>query len=323
MGHALLVVPVAVVTSSLTALWWFVGLAALTSPVRGGVVAGPLRPMSLSVGGPESHLAVSLGLTAPAERAVFAVVLGCSALLTLPLVTRACVAVQAGLGRLLPGDPGAPLRGLDRSGGGWRAVQGPGAAAEVVALRRLERDIHDGPQQRLVRLAMDLGRAEYHFEARPQVAREAIAGALVQAEETIAELRALSRGVAPPLLTDRGLPAAVAALAAYCVIPVELDLGRLGHRPGAAVETAAYFVVAEALANVAKHSRAGHCEIGLRHGGGVLRVWVRDDGVGGAAVVKGHGLRGLEERLWGVGGRLRVVSPEGGPTVVTGEVPCR
>jgi signal transduction histidine kinase len=195
--------------------------------------------------------------------------------------------------------------------------------AEAAALRRLERDIHDGPQQRLVHLAMELGRAQYHFDSRPQAVREALADAIVQAQDALDELRALSRGIAPPVLADRGLSEALCALAARSVVPVELDAVPLNRRLDAAVETAAYFVVAEALTNVAKHSQASRCVIGLRHIGRTLRVWVTDDGIGGAALAKGHGLQGLDDRLHAVGGRLRVTSPGGGPTTITAELPCR
>jgi signal transduction histidine kinase len=137
------------------------------------------------------------------------------------------------------------------------------------------------------------------------------------------ELRALSRGIAPPILVDRGLHAALTALAARSTVPVQLDADPVNRRLEAAVETAAYFVVAEALTNVAKHSHADRCAIGLRHSAGSLRVWVTDDGVGGAALDKGHGLRGLDDRLHAVGGRLWVTSPDGGPTTITAELPCR
>jgi signal transduction histidine kinase len=194
--------------------------------------------------------------------------------------------------------------------------------AEAAALRRLERDIHDGPQQRLVRLAMELGLAQHHFDSKPEVVREALADAIVHAQEALDELRALSRGIAPPILVDRGLGEAVTALAARSTIPVELDAGPLDRRLDAAVETAAYFVIAEALTNVAKHSHARQCAVGLRHSEGTLRVWVTDDGAGGAALDKGHGLQGLDDRLHAVGGRLRVTSPSGGPTTITAELPC-
>jgi signal transduction histidine kinase len=215
------------------------------------------------------------------------------------------------------------IRGLEYERDSARAQTVAAVTAEAAALRRLERDIHDGPQQRLVRLAMELGRAQHHFDSKPEAVREALADAIVQAREALEELRALSRGIAPPVLTDRGLREAVTALAARCTVPVELEAGPLDRRLDAAVETAAYFVVAEALTNVAKHSGARRCAIGLRHGGGTLRVWVMDDGTGGAALDKGHGLRGLDDRLHAIGGRLRITSPDGGPTTITAELPCR
>ncbi len=324
-AHAVVVLPVVLVTSLATALWWWVGVVTSTVGLRGGYTPGSLRPETLRAGTPESHIDVSLGLTSPADRVVFGTVVGLLALFTLPLMTRACVAVQAGLGKLLLSDASAlhrRIRGLEQERDTARAQTVAAVTAEATALRRLERDIHDGPQQRLVRLAMELGRAQHHLDRRPEAVREALADAIVQTEEALEELRALSRGIAPPILIDRGLREALTALAARSTVPVELDAGPLNHRLDAAVETAAYFVIAEALTNVAKHSHADRCAVILRHSEGTLRVLVTDNGVGGAAVAKGHGLRGLDDRLHAVGGRLRVTSPGGGPTTITAELPC-
>ena len=328
-AHAVVVLPVALVTAVVTALWWFVGLGAATAALRyEGTPAGSLRhmrPMTLSAGSAQSHIALSLGLTSPAGRVAFGTAAGVLLLFALPLVTRACVAAQAGLGQALLSDTSALHRrisGLEQERDSARAQTVAAVTAEATALRRLERDIHDGPQQRLVRLGMELGRAQHHFDSRPEAAREALADAITQAQEALEELRALSRGIAPPILTDRGLHAALTALAAQSTVPVEVDAGPLNRRLDAAVETAAYFVVAEALTNVAKHSHAHRCAIGLRHSAGTLRVWVTDDGAGGAALDKGHGLRGLDDRLHAAGGRLRVTSPHGGPTTITAELPC-
>ncbi len=324
-AHAVVVFPVALVTSVVTALCWFVGLGAATAALRDRYTSpGSMRPETLYLGSAQSHIALSLGLTSPDERLAVGTAVGLLLLLTLPLVTRACVAVQAGLGQALLSDASALHRrisGLEQERDTARAQTVAAVAAEATALRRLERDIHDGPQQRLVRLAMELGRAQHHLDSRPEVVREALADAIVQAQEALEELRALSRGIAPPILADRGLSEALTALAARSTIPVDLDAGPLDRRPDAAIETAAYFVIAEALANVAKHSHARRCAIGLRHGEGTLRVWVTDDGVGGAALDKGHGLRGLEGRVHAAGGRLRVTSPSGGPTTITAELP--
>jgi signal transduction histidine kinase len=302
--HAVVVFPVALVTAVVTALWWFVGLGAATSALRAGLTpAAPLRPMT--------H--------------VFGTVIGLLLLVTLPLMTRAGTAVQARLGQALLSDASALHRrisGLEQERDTARAQTVAAVTAEATALRRLERDIHDGPQQRLVRLAMDLGRAQHHFDSRPEAARVALADAIVQTQEALDELRALSRGIAPPILADRGLREAVTALAARSTTPAELDAGPVHRRLDAAVETAAYFVVAEALTNVAKHSHARRCVIRLRHSAGTLRVWVTDDGAGGAALDKGHGLQGLDDRVRAAGGRLRVTSPDGGPTTITAELPC-
>jgi signal transduction histidine kinase len=318
------------VTSVVTALWWFVGAASLTSPLRVRLDPGPQHPMTLAVG---ARTSMSIQLGSPNLHAAFALTLGLLVLLTLPLVTRVCVAAQAGLGRVLLRDESAVLgriRGLEQERDAARARTAAAVTAEAAALRRLERDIHDGPQQRLIRLAMELGRAQHNLDRRPAAVREALADAIVQTQEALDELRALSRGIAPPILVDRGLRAALAALAARSPVPTELDAPAELDAPDGpalrldpAVETAAYFVVAEALTNVAKHSGAGRCVIGLRHEAGALRVWIRDDGVGGAALGKGHGLQGLADRLHAVGGRLRITSPGGGPTTITGEVPCR
>src|ERR1035441_2887942 len=328
-AHAVVVLPVALVTSVVTALWWFVGLGAATAALRYQYTSAKslrsMKPQTLYAGSAQSHIDLSLGLTSPAGRAAFGTVAGLLLLFTLPLVTRACVAIQAGLGRALLSSASALHRrisGLEQERDTARAQTVAAVSAEATALRRLERDIHDGPQQRLVRLAMELGRAQHHFDSRPEAVREALADAILQTQEALEELRALSRGIAPPILIDRGLREALTALAARSTVPVELDAGPLDRRLDAAVETGACFVIAEALRNVAKHSHARRCAIGLRHSEGTLRAWITDDGVGGAALDKGHGLRGLDDRLHAVGGRLRVTSPYGGPTTITAELPC-
>ncbi|GIF19731.1 histidine kinase [Paractinoplanes tereljensis] len=193
-------------------------------------------------------------------------------------------------------------------------------SAEATALRRLERDIHDGPQQRLVRLAMDLGRAEQQFATDPDAARATVAEALAQTRETLDELRALSRGIAPPILVDRGLQAALTALAGRCTIPVDLDAPQF-ERLDPAVESTAYFVVAEALTNVAKHSNATEVQVSVQRASSGLLVEVSDNGVGGASLAKGHGLAGLEDRVMAAGGVLDVDSPVGGGTRLTAALP--
>ena len=181
-AHAVVVIPVALVTSVVTALWWFVGLAFATFALRHQYLpAGSLRPMFLYAGSSQSHIDLSLGLTSPAGRVAFDTTVGLLLLFTLPLVTRACVAVQTGLGQALLSDASALHRrisGLEQERDTARAQTVAVVTAEATALRRLERDIHDGPQQRLVRLAMELGRAQHHFDSRPEAAREALADAI-------------------------------------------------------------------------------------------------------------------------------------------------
>lgn len=196
-----------------------------------------------------------------------------------------------------------------------------GQEAERDAMRRLERDLHDGPQQGLVRLQMDLARAERLMESDPERARQILAGAGLTASSTLGELRALSRGIAPPLLVDRGLHAALVSLAAAHPAQVTVREETGGGRLPEHVETALYFAVSEALANVAKHARAASVDVVLRTGGGLAEAVVTDDGVGGASLAKGHGLAGLQRRLAGVQGALWLRSPEGGPTTLVARVP--
>jgi len=198
------------------------------------------------------------------------------------------------------------------------------AALELEAseLRRIERDLHDGAQQRLVMLSIDLGMAEDSIDTDPSSAKTLIADAREQARLALAELRDLVRGTAPSILLDRGLVAALGAVAGGCPVPTVLDSTlATGERLPPAVERAAYFVVAESLANVAKHGGATHCDVGLRREAARLVVEVRDDGTGGAVVTPGGGLAGLRDRVEALDGSLAVSSPPGGPTLVHVELP--
>ncbi len=179
--------------------------------------------------------------------------------------------------------------------------------------RRIERDLHDGAQQRLTGLIMKLGLAR--LDADPAL----VAEAQEEARAVLGDLRDLVRGLHPPVLTDRGLGAALGALAERAPLPVRVA-DRLGARPAEALEVAAYFAAAEALANVAKHSGAAHAEVTVE-GGRMLTVEVRDDGRGGADPARGTGLTGLADRLAVHGGRLRLSSPPGGPTLLRMELP--
>ena len=196
-------------------------------------------------------------------------------------------------------------------------------AAADAERRRIERDLHDGAQQRLVSLAMNLGMARERFAAEPEPVRQAIAAAHDEAVLALSELREFIRGLHPAVLTDRGLGAALSGLAARAPLPVRLrvDLPRPAS-PG--VEAVAYFIVSEALANVAKHARATRAEVTVTRAGDLLRIAVTDDGGGGAVPGSGDGtgLRGLAQRAAAVDGTLSIDSPPGGPTVITAELPC-
>jgi signal transduction histidine kinase len=190
---------------------------------------------------------------------------------------------------------------------------------QAAELRRIERDLHDGAQARLVALSMQLGRAEARLADRPEEA-ELLRQARAEAGAAIAELRDLARGIAPPVLADRGLGAAVEALARRAAIPVELELS-IDRRPLPVLETAAYFVVAEALTNVAKHAPGATAQVRIVLGDERLVVSVADDGPGGADP-GGGGLTGLRGRVEALDGELSVVSEPGAGTTIRAELPC-
>jgi signal transduction histidine kinase len=200
--------------------------------------------------------------------------------------------------------------------------------AEIVAAtdaerRRIERDLHDGAQQRLVSLAMNLGMARTSLTDLPEPARQVIADAHEEAKQALAELRNLVRGLHPAVLNDRGLDAALSGLAARSPVPVHLQVD-LPERCSPTIEAVAYFVVSEALTNVAKHAEANQVEVGVGVARGRLCLTITDDGRGGAPTVPepGTGLRGLAQRVGAVDGTLRIASPPGGPTTLEAELPC-
>ncbi|GAA2315000.1 sensor histidine kinase [Nonomuraea roseoviolacea subsp. roseoviolacea] len=308
--HGILNLPMAVISFVITVVFWALPILGLTYPIYGVVTS--------RIPGGDQELPELLGLgSGYGVNVVFNVSLGLLGLLILPVMVRGAALIRAGLGRaLLTGVAELQERIDDLAEGRAAAV-----SAEANALRKLERDIHDGPQQRLVSLAMELSRAQRQMARDPEAAQATISSAITATRETLDELRALSRGIAPPILSDRGLAPALAALASRCTVPVELDVQVVG-RFQAAVENAIYFVVAETMTNVAKHSRATVCTVQLTRTGNVLMLTIGDDGVGGAHVAKGHGLAGLADRLRAVDGEFTVSSPDGGPTVIVAEVPC-
>jgi signal transduction histidine kinase len=192
---------------------------------------------------------------------------------------------------------------------------------QAAELRRIERDLHDGVQARLVALGMSLGMADELVGEDPHAARELLAEARQRTGQALAELREVVRGIHPPVLADRGLEGAVRALALANPLPTEVEVDIPGRLP-APVESAAYFAVAETLGNVIKHSQATRSWVRLRYADGRLVMVVGDDGRGGADPGNGTGLLGIRRRLAAFDGTLVVTSPPGGPTIVTMELPC-
>jgi len=189
-------------------------------------------------------------------------------------------------------------------------------------IRRIERDLHDGTQQRLVSLAMNLGITRTTLAGVPDEVRDAIEAAHSEAKLALSELRDVVRGLHPAVLDDLGLDAALSGVAARSPVPVRLRV-ELPRRPARAIETVAYYVISEALSNVAKHARANQVSVEVElTGQDVLRIIVSDDGRGGADPAGGTGLRGLDQRIRSVDGSMTIDSPAGGPTVLTVELPC-
>ncbi len=192
--------------------------------------------------------------------------------------------------------------------------------AALLERQRIERDLHDGAQQRLVALAMDLGMAREKLTTQPEVAQELITQAHEEAKRALVELRDLVRGIHPAVLTDRGLDPALSALAARCPVPVIVSID-LQERLPDAVESTAYFVVAEALTNIAKHSGASGATVDVRHEVDSLHLDISDNGRGGAALERGTGLKGISDRVAALDGQFSIISPVGGPTRLHAELP--
>ncbi|MCC4321557.1 sensor histidine kinase [Streptomyces samsunensis] len=206
----------------------------------------------------------------------------------------------------------------------WELESDRGTVVDTAAadLRRIERDLHDGAQARLVALAMDLGLAKEKLEEDPEAAAKMVDEAHGEVKLALQELRDLARGIHPAILTDRGLGPALSALAARCTVPVTVTVD-IPQRPAPAIEGIAYFTVSELLQNISKHSGAHTAEVDLWRSDDRLLIQITDDGRGGAETAAGSGLAGLAERIDAVDGILVVHSPAGGPTTVTAELPWR
>ncbi|MFG3700333.1 sensor histidine kinase [Micromonospora sp. NPDC047620] len=308
------------------ATWRALGYAALLStvvPVAYGVVlvllllivAWVASPLMVS-GGP---LALGFGQVATAADTVPYALAGVALLPAVPYLLALLASAHGAAARaLLSARPATRLHAELVEVARSRARLVDAFEAER---RRIERDLHDGAQQRLVGLTLQLGLARLDLPA-DSPAGKAVAGAHEQAKQLMTELRELIRGIHPQVLTDLGLPAALHELADQAPIEVTVDADLPG-RPPAHVESTAYFVVAEALANVSKHSGATAATVTASQRGQTLAVEIHDNGQGGADPARGTGLTGLADRVSAVGGRMYLTSPAGGPTLILVELPCR
>jgi signal transduction histidine kinase len=236
-----------------------------------------------------------------------------------PWITLAAASIQASMARGLlgPSQDQALVQQVSRLETS-RTAAVDSAEAER---RRIERDLHDGAQQRLVALAAGLGAAREKLDDDPEQARALVSDAHEEAKAALKEIRDLVRGIHPVILEDRGLDAALSAIVAKSPVPVALDV-QIAGRPPAAIESAAYFIVNEALTNVARHASATRAHISIARAGDRMVVEIRDNGKGGADPARGTGLSGMRERVTALGGNMYVISPPGGPTTISVELPC-
>jgi signal transduction histidine kinase len=304
-AYCILALPVGIITFTVAVTSWAIALGGITAPIWATIEA--------IVGANDPHGWAYVGITAASF------VAGLIFLVATPWVVHGLAVMDRGLIRgLLGADRNAQLR--------RRVTQlevSKTASLDVAEAERtrIERDLHDGVQPRLVVAAMDLGLAREKASGSDPEVVALIERAQDETKQAIAELRELVRGIHPAVLTDRGLDAALSSLAARCPVPVTVQVN-LDERPPTPVESAAYFIVAESLTNIAKHSDAKHARVNVSRDDGLLRVEVTDDGKGGARKEPGGGLSGLDDRVRSLEGTFRVASPEGGPTTILAELPC-
>ncbi|MFF5182917.1 sensor histidine kinase [Streptomyces sp. NPDC000345] len=315
--HALFVLvqfPWAVFSFCVTLTVWVVGWTMLTYPLWFWIFPMYGGQGGLQLYGDDQH---RVYLDNPFEITVTASV-GLLVTLATPWIVRALTTVDRLLVHGLLGPSRLASRVVELESD--RGVVVDTAAAD---LRRIERDLHDGAQARLVALAMDLGLAKEKLREDPRAAARMVDEAHGEVKTALQELRDLARGIHPAVLTDRGLDAALSAVASRCAVPVRVEVDLGSSRPVAAIEGIAYFTVSELLQNVSKHSGARSASVDVWRVEDRLMVQVVDDGAGGADASGGSGLAGLAERLEAVDGILVVDSPAGGPTRVTAELPWR
>jgi signal transduction histidine kinase len=304
-AYCVLALPVGIITFTVAVTFWSIALGGVTAPIWATIEA--------MVGANDPHGWAYVGITAASF------VAGLIFLVATPWVVHGLAVMDRGLIRgLLGADRNAQLR--------RRVTQlevSKTASLDVAEAERtrIERDLHDGVQPRLVVAAMDLGLAREKASGSDPEVVALIERAQDETKQAIAELRELVRGIHPAVLTDRGLDAALSSLAARCPVPVTVQVN-LDERPPTPVESAAYFIVAESLTNIAKHSDAKHARVNVNRDDRTLRVEITDDGNGGARTEPGGGLSGLADRVRALEGTFRVASPDGGPTTILAELPC-
>jgi len=302
LGYMLLLGPVGILAGTIVMALWAAVFAALLAPV-------------LAPSAPSGSLLDELGTVWTIAVACGSAVIAVVAVIATRALATGCGALAAAL---LASDDRAELTEristLEASRSG--AVESADAR-----LRRIERDLHDGAQHRLAYIAMELGRARAKLPEDPDAVDALLADAHDESKRAMRELRDLVRGIHPSVLSDRGLDAALSGLAERASVPVEIETG-LERRLPPAVETAAYYVVAETLTNIGRHSGATHAHVDVRHVGERVVISIADDGNGGARRKPGSGLEGLAQRVEALDGTLTVDSPTGGPTLITARMPC-
>ncbi|WP_329597649.1 sensor domain-containing protein [Streptomyces pseudovenezuelae] len=311
--YSVLHLPWALFSFVVSVNFWVYGWALLTYPLWFWVFPAYVGQDGLQLYGDQTH---HIYLDNPFEIGVTALV-GLLFTLATPWIVRALTTVDRVMVHGLLGPTRLSARVVELESD--RGVVVDTAAAD---LRRIERDLHDGAQARLVALAMDLGLAKEKLTEDPAAAARMVDEAHGEVKTALQELRDLARGIHPAVLTDRGLDAALSAVASRCTVPVQVEVD-LPARPAPAIEGIAYFTVSELLQNISKHSRATFAAVDVWRVENRLMLQVVDNGVGGAEVSSGTGLTGLAERLDAVDGILVVDSPAGGPTRVTAELPWR
>jgi signal transduction histidine kinase len=305
-GYGVVRLPLGLVTMLVALVAWCGSAALLALPLYVGTLPGGTAKFGL--------FEASQGVTSAG-----AALVGLAGMALAPWVTGAMAALDAAAARRLLGP--RPSEAADARVARLETSRAAALDSAEAERRRIERDLHDGAQQRLVALAMDLGHARERLETDPEGGRQLVVEAHEEAKAALKDIRDLVRGIHPVILEDRGLDAALSAVVARSPVPVRLEVD-VAPRPPAAIESTAYFVVAESLTNVARHAGATGAHVTIVREGDRLVIEVRDDGGGGADPERGTGLRGLRDRVTAHGGTMHVMSPSGGPTTVLVEIPC-